>query len=673
MRNPAAGTPFTTSDEDIASALEDVSIPTLLLSLVHLTGDPEIIRGDLKPAGLFLNEVQGYMSEEDKAAARELALGHLIAYRDAGCPEPAPISAELVHEMMEWLVVEPVPKSYVPMLLDELELDGPGLAVSDIRSGADAGINSGAGTPVGADESAVGTGGEPAPDRAARAEFPVVVIGAGQSGLLAGIRLKQAGIPFTIVEKNPGVGGTWWENTYPGARVDVGNHFYCYSFEPSHEWTEFFAQQPELQAYFQSVMERRGLEPHIQFETEVLGATWDDDAGTWSVRTRAVDGTENTLDARAVISAVGQLNRPSIPDIPGADSFEGPSFHSARWDHDLDLSGKRVAMIGAGASGFQIAPAIADTVGHLSIFQRTAQWMFPNPDYHAAVGDGVRWALEHLPFYGRWYRFLIFWPGCDKGLEAARVDPDYTGDRQVAVSDVNDFARIMFTEWITEQVGDDPELLSKVLPDYPATGKRTLQDNGSWLRTLKRDDVDLIRTGIDHIESDAIVTVDGERHEADVIVYATGFRYTEALWPMEIIGRDGVDLRQRWGTRPAAYLGITVPEFPNLFLMYGPGTNLAHGGSLIFHSECQMRYITHALEQLIDGGHRTMEPLQERYDDWHARSQAELQKLVWAQPTIKHSFFKNADGEIHGLSPWPLVDYWTWTKEANLADFDVRD
>ncbi|MGB6060027.1 MAG: hypothetical protein WBF71_17355 [Microthrixaceae bacterium] len=215
--------------------------------------------------------------------------------------------------------------------------------------------------------------------------------------------------------------------------------------------------------------------------------------------------------------------------------------------------------------------------------------------------------------------------------------------------------------------------MAKVLPDYPATGKRTLQDNGSWLQTLKRDDVELIRTGIDHIESDAIVTVDGARYEADVIVYATGFRYTEALWPMELIGRDGVDLRERWGSRPAAYLGITVPHFPNLFLMYGPGTNLAHGGSLIFHSECQMRYITDALEQLIDGGHLTMEPLQECYDDWHARSQAELQKLVWSQPTIKHSFFKNADGEIHGLSPWRLVDYWTWTRSADLADFDVRD
>ena len=382
-----------------------------------------------------------------------------------------------------------------------------------------------------------------------REAFPVVVIGCGQSGLLAGIRLQEAGIPFTIVEKNAGVGGTWYENSYPGARVDVGNHFYCYSFEPSDQWTEFFAQQPELQSYFDGVMRKHGIERNVRWETEVLGAEWDDASGSWIVRVRAADGTEETLVAHAVISAVGQLNRPSIPDIPGQGDFEGPSFHSARWDHAVDITGKRVAMIGAGASGFQIAPAIAEAVGDLTIFQRTAQWMFPNPNYHEKVGPGVRWALRHLPFYGRWYRFLIFWPGCDKGLEAARVDPDYP-DPQRAVSEMNDLTRMMFTDWITSQIGDDAELVAKVVPDYPATGKRTLQDNGSWLKTLTRDDVELVRTEIDHIEPDAVVTVDGERYECDVIVYATGFHANRVLWPMDIVGRDGVDLRALWGSGP---------------------------------------------------------------------------------------------------------------------------
>ena len=640
MRNPHAGQPFTTPDEQIAQALLDVSIPTLMLSLVHMSGDADLIRRELKPAGLFLNEVQGYMSEEDKAAVRKIALEVIADYRDRGCPEPEPIGAELLHEMMQWLVCEPVSDEYVPMLLEEMELDG-----RDARAGAILPAHGG--------------------------EFPVIVIGCGESGLLAGIRLKEAGIPFTIIEKNAGVGGTWWQNTYPGARVDVGNHFYCYSFEPTDQWTHFFAEQPELQSYFQRVMEKYDIGRHVRWETEVTEASWDDASATWTVRARDRNGATTTLSARAVISAVGQLNRPHLPVIPGKDQFSGPAFHSAEWDHSVDLRGKRVALIGAGASGFQIAPAIADDVERLTVFQRTAQWMFPNPNYHAEVGPGVQWALRHLPFYGRWYRFLLFWPGCDKGLEAARVDPDYP-DQHRAVSEINEIARIMFTEWISSQVGDDPELLAKVLPDYPATGKRTLQDNGSWLRTLTRDNVDLVRTGIARIDPDGVVTEDGTRYPADVIVYATGFQANRMLWPMTIAGRGGEILSERWGERPSAYLGITVPGYPNFFCMYGPGTNLAHGGSLIFHSECQMRYITQVLDLLIAGGHRSVEPREDKAADWHERSQAEMRKLVWSQPSVKHSFYKNAFGEVHILSPWRLVDYWRWTREPNPDDFVIR-
>ena len=218
----------------------------------------------------------------------------------------------------------------------------------------------------------------------------MIVIGCGESGLLAGIRLKEAGIPFTIVEKNAGVGGTWWPNTYPGARVDVGNHFYCYSFEPTDQWTHFFAEQPELQAYFQTVMDKYDVGSHVLWETEVTEASWDDDTATWSVRARDRNGATTTLSARAVISAVGQLNRPHLPDIDGQQDFAGPALHSSEWDHSVDLRGKRVAMMGA--SGFQIAPAIAGDVDRVTVFQRTAQWMFPNPNYHAEVGPGVQWA-----------------------------------------------------------------------------------------------------------------------------------------------------------------------------------------------------------------------------------------------------------------------------------------
>ena len=646
MRNPHAGEPFDDSDEQIAAALQDVSVPVLLMSCVHMADDDAtrraILDGPLRPAGLFLNEVQGYMSEGDKAAARALALDVIRDYRDRGCPEPRPVEPAMLKQMMDWLAVAEVPDEYVPMMLEEMGLDGRDARADDLSC-----------------------------DPAARTDFPVVVIGAGQSGLLAAIRLKQAGIPFTVVEKNPGVGGTWWENSYPGARVDVGNHFYCYSFEPS-QWSEFFARQPELQRYFDEVMHRHGIAEQVRFDTEVLGAAWDDETCTWSVSVRGPGGSE-TLRARAVISAVGQLNQPFVPELPGAQDFAGPAFHTARWDGDVELAGRDVVMIGAGATGFQLAPAIADTVGRLTIFQRTAQWMFPNPDYHAAVGPGAHWALRHLPFYARWFRFLVFWPGCDTGLAAAKVDPEWP-DQQRAVSAANDMARLMFTEWITSQLDGDPraeELAAKVVPDYPATGKRTLQDNGSWLATLRRPNVELVRSGVGRIEADAVVDGEGVRHPADVLVYATGFRVNDFLGSIRVTGRDGRDLHEVWGEKPSAYLGITIPGFPNFFCMYGPGTNLASGGSLIFHSECQIRYIVGCMDLLLTSGATAMEPRVEAYDDWYARSQAEMATMVWAQPSIEHSFYKDANGVVHSLSPWRLVDYWNWTRRPDPADFVV--
>ena len=637
MRNPHSGVPFTAaqfSDEQIADALKDVSIPTLLLSCVHMTEDPavreSILTGPIKPQGLFLNEVQGFMSEEDQEAARELALPIIAAWRDRGCPEPEPVDPVLLKRMMDWIVCEEVGAEYVPMMLEEMELDG-----ADARS----------------------TGAVATSD-----PRPVVIVGLGMSGLLAAIRLQEAGIPYVVFEKNDGVGGTWWENSYPGARVDVGNHFYCYSFEPSDAWTEFFAQQPELQSYFQRVMEDHGVEAHTEFGVEVTGASWDDDTATWSVTLD--DG--RTVEGRAVISAVGQLNRPLLPDVPGA--FAGPSFHTARWDHSVDIAGKKVVMVGAGATGFQVAPAIADAVEHLTVIQRTAQWMFPNPNYHAQVGDGVRWALKHLPFYGRWYRFLIFWPGCDTGLVAAKVDPEWEPQQQ-SVSEVNDITRVMFTDWIVSQVDNDPELVAKVVPDYPPTGKRTLQDNGSWLTTLTKPNVELVRAGVERLEPNGVVDSDGTFHEADVIVWATGFRVNEPLVPMAITGRGGLDLREHWGVRPRAYLGMTVPEFPNFFCLYGPGTNLASGGSLIFHSECEIRYIVQCLQAVDAAGARAIEPRRERYDEWYDKCQAELRTTVWSSPYIEHNFYKNVDGDVHSLSPWRLVDFWTWTRTPDLEDF----
>jgi 4-hydroxyacetophenone monooxygenase len=640
--NPHAGLPFTDDDEPIAEVLEDLSIPALMCSLVHITGDPSWIRGDIRPQGSALNEYQGYMSEDMKAEVRRRALPAIAKYRDSGCALPPPPSPELVHEMMSFLACAPVPGDVVPMFLEDQHLDG-------------------------ADAGAVTWGDEIPADVKAGAH--VVVIGCGESGLLAGIRLGQAGIPYTIVEKNAGPGGTWWDNHYPGARVDIGSHFYCYSFEPADHWTESFSQHNELREYFQRVMKKHGVDANCRFNTEVVGATFDEGTGRWVVEVRTERGEVETIDAFAVISAVGALNQPKMPDIPGLEDFEGPLFHSARWDESFDVRGKRFALIGAGASGFQIAPTIADEVEQLTVFQRTAQWMFPNMNYHRLVPDGERWAIRHLPFYGRCFRFLTFYPGAGLSIERSRIDPNFDDSDGLAISESNRVSREVFSKWIIEQVGDDADLLARVMPDYPATAKRTLQDNGSWLACLKKPNVELVRTGIDRIVAGGVITVDGKHHPADVICCATGFRHNDYLWPMQITGRGGRSLRDQWGDEPTAYLGITVPNFPNLFCLYGPGTNLAHGASLIFQSECQVTYVMDALRLLLSGSKHTMEPRQVVHDDYRDRYESEIAQMVWAHWSVKHSHFKNPEGRIFTLSPWPIPTYWGWTKRVNPDDY----
>lgn len=640
MRSRHAGLAIEASDEEIATYLEDVSVPTLMCSMVHLTGDPSWIRGERRPLGIYINEIQGFMAPDDQAAVRADALAAIAAYRDGGCVLPPPPGPDLVREMMAFLVAAAVPEEYLPLLLEELELDG-------------------------VDQRAVSW--PPEATAEARAATPVVVIGAGMSGLLAAIRLGRAGIPYTVVEKNPRVGGTWHENRYPGCRVDVGNHFYCYSFAPDDGWTELFARQPELQAYFERAAADHDVVSHIRFATEVTGARWDQEARRWSV---TLDDGE-VLDAAAVISAVGQLNRPKVPDVPGRDTFAGLAMHSAQWVDGTDLAGKRVAVVGTGASAFQLVPTIAPDAAHVTVFQRSAPWMFPNPIYHEPVGAGVTWAIRHLPFYGRWYRFLLFWPACDGGLEAMRVDPDYPHQDR-AISEINDAAREVFTQWMADQVGDDAELLAKVVPDYVCLGKRTLQDNGSWLGALTRDDVELVTDAVAEVVPEGIVDATGRLHPVDVIVWATGFHANRYLWPMDIVGRDGRVLSEQWGDEPTALYGITVPGFPNLFCLYGPGTNLAHGGSIIFNSECQVRYVEACLARLVAAGPgAALEVTEDAHDAYNARLQEEMGHMIWGHPSIRHSWYRNDTGRIYILSPWRMVDYWAWTREPDPADFTL--
>ena len=639
VRNPHAGQPFDAGC-DVAAALEDASIPALLCSLVHMTGDPSWIRSERRPRMAAVAFLQSGMPEDELVAVRSEALSAIAEYRDQGF-QPKELSKELLIEMMEFLACKPLSNRMRDLFFFDLQFDGR-------------------------DTGAITWRGEI--EESVRAESPVVVIGAGMAGIQAGIRLSQAGLPFTIVEKNPGPGGTWWENHYPGARVDVASHQYCYAFEPADHWSEYYCQHPELRAYFTTVLDKYGLRPNCRFETEVIGAEWDERRARWSVRIRTGEGREEALDARFVISAVGSLNIPNLPEIEGMDRFEGDSFHSARWPEDFDHSGKRFALLGAGASGFQIAPTIADDVEHLSIFQRTAQWVMPNPMYHTAVPEGETWAMRHLPFYARWLRFMMTYPGIGSGVESFRIDPSHEDPNNHSVNAANAAGRDHLLSFMHDQLADRPDLMEQVLPDYPTFGKRVLQDNGSWFQCLKKPNVELVRTEIERIVPEGIQTVDGMIHPVDAICYATGFQHNRFV-SFDMIGRSGASLHAQWGEEPSAYLGITAPNFPNAFFCYGPGTNLAHSAGLFFHSEYQTTHAMQAIHSVLKADARSIEVRKDVHDRYVERLVDEISELVWSHPTIQHSHYKNPNGKVYTLSPWPMDEYWEMTRELDPADY----
>jgi len=628
-------------DTTLRVALTEANPPALLAALVHLTGDPDLLRDDLRPQAGHLREPEAGFTAEQLAELRSLAFEVLSSYRGEGRELPPAPDEAIITRTMNFCTGENIPPEYVPMMLGEMKL-------------------------AATDSYAIEWHQRPSPEVLDR--FRVLVIGAGMSGICAAIRLREAGINFTVVEKNSRVGGTWLENTYPGCRVDVQNHFYSYSFEPNHDWPEYYSRRDDLQAYFERCADKYSVRGNIRFETEVVSARYDTETATWNVRLRRADGSEYDFTANAIISGVGQLNRPKVPGLAGLEKFEGPTFHSARWEHRHDLAGKRVAVVGTGASAMQFAPELAGSVERLVIFQRSPNWANYSAEYSKQVSDNKKWLLENIPYYSKWYRFILFWRTSDGAYPALQVDPAWPHPER-SLNAANDMMRQMIGDYIRSEIGDDPELLDKVLPTYPPFGKRILIDNG-WFRMVKRPNVDLVTDHIREVTRDAIIVESGERYEVDAIVFATGFHSHRFLWPMEIVGRSGTSLREVWGENPRAYLGVTVPDFPNLFCLYGPNTNLGHGGSIIFHTECQVRYVVRCLRELLERGNDALEVRREVHDAYNDRVDALHSNMVWAHPGVK-SWYKNSEGRVTTNSPWRLVDYWKMTEEPDLSDYIV--
>jgi 4-hydroxyacetophenone monooxygenase len=626
--------------QDFSQAITTANIPTLLMVLVQLTGERHWLEEPYRLArarGMGDNDTGG-LSDKLQRKIRQAALEAILAWRagkPVAIPDPSP---DLRLRMLSWAMAEKVPAEYDPIIEAEL-------------------------APVSGNGN-TGPHKLPVPDG-----FEVLIIGAGVSGMCAAIKLQQAGIPFTILEKSATLGGTWRDNHYPGAGVDTPNHLYSFSFAP-YDWSMYFALRDELTAYLEHVADEFNLRPHIRFETAVESAAYDNDSQHWMVAVQQADGSRQTLESNVLISAVGIFNPTKVPHIKGLERFAGPSFHTAEWPQELDLTGKRVAIIGNGASAMQIGPEIQHQVESLTIFQKSAHWVAPNEQFRKPIPGAMRFMLRELPLYRTWYRLRLGWTFGDRVHATLQKDPDWPyADR--SLNKANDSHRGYFTQYILSEIGDRTDLLDKVVPNYPPFGKRMLMDNG-WYRMLRNDKVELVSNPIAEIGPDRLMTEDGTEYEADVLILATGFDVLRFLTSFEARGRSGRGLREVWDDDNArAYLGLTVPDFPNFFCLYGPNLQPGHGGSFMFIAEMQVRYIMDMLKKMLTQGLGAVECRQDVHDVYNERIDQAHENMVWTHPGME-TYYRNARGRVVVNSPYRNATYYDMTHTANLADFVVE-
>ncbi|MEP7125850.1 MAG: NAD(P)/FAD-dependent oxidoreductase [Byssovorax sp.] len=480
--------------------------------------------------------------------------------------------------------------------------------------------------------------------------FPVIIIGTGFSGLAMAILLKKAGFhDFTLLEKAGDVGGTWRENTYPGAACDVPSLLYSFSFEPNPGWSRAFSPQREILDYLRNTARKYGILPHIQLHAEVDGAAFDEATGTWTVHTK--DGKSRR--ARALVLGNGALHLPSLPKIKGRETFAGESFHSARWNHGYDLAGKRVAVIGTGASTIQIVPQIASLASKVHVFQRTPPWIVPRMDRAFTAEEQATFAAK--PWIQRARRAAIYW-----SFEARVLG--FTVDQRLLK-----LGEAIAKKHLHRAV-KDPALRAALTPSYKMGCKRVLLSD-DYYPALTRPNVELVTTAIEGIEPTGVRTTDGALREVDAVIYSTGFNVAEYLNPIHITGSGGRDLTSTWRATPEAYLGITISGFPNLYLLMGPNTGLGHN-SMIFMIEAQARYAVQCIQALREKGLISLDVRADTQSSFNVELQAKLENTVWNSGC--KSWYLTDTGRNASIWPGATWDYWRRTRKVQLGDFVQR-
>jgi len=624
---------------ELEEITRSANIPTLLMVIYQVTGDPRWLEPPYQPTrtkGLSDHD-SGGLPEEVQAVIRRAAAEAFHHLQQGLPPAIAVPTPEQTSAMLGVCVGEPVDDSYGVMFSNEYvrRID------CDRQQDRDA-----CDVP---------------------ADFRVLVIGAGVSGIIAAERLQRMGVPYLLVDEHDAPGGNWLDNRYPGAGVDTPSHLYSFSFA-AHDWGHHFELRPQLEEYFGKAFDLVGASANTRFSTRAERAEYDEGAAQWLVTLRDSDGTVEVLPFSAIVSGVGLLNRPKLPPVPGLGTFSGLSFHSSEWPDDLDVTGKRVAVIGSGASAMQIVPAIAGQVQELLVFQRTPPWIAPFEKFLQPIDEGARYLLRAFPIYRTWYWLKLYWQFGDKVLDSLRKDPLWPYPER-AVNARNDGHREYFTQYIRDELGPRTDLFDKVLPSYPPYGKRILLDNG-WYRTLSQPNVTLVTDAVESVTETGVVTESGAAFDADVLVWATGFEATRFVSSLEIVGRDGVTLRTEWDDDDArAYLGVTVPGFPNMFLLGGPNS-FPGSGSFMYFMEVQMRYIARLLAGMFDARAAAIDVRRDIFEEYNELVDRTSEMTVWAHPGTT-TYFRNARGRVLFVSPFRNVEYWTRAGQSTIDDYEL--
>jgi cation diffusion facilitator CzcD-associated flavoprotein CzcO len=484
----------------------------------------------------------------------------------------------------------------------------------------------------------------------------VAIIGAGIAGINAALSAAEAGVTYEIFDRNAEVGGTWLTTKYPGIGVDTPTAYYSLSREVNPEWTNYYPQGAEYQAYLVALADKHRLREHTRFNTEVEALWWDDDRQQWEIHSVGGDGTRDISHARVVITAAGYLNRPRWPELPGRNTFGGISVHSALWDPDLDLTGKRVAIIGAGCTAVQIVDASVEQVAHLTVFQRQPHWVAPRRRLTDDVPEHRRYLGRRLPYYTKWHRLKSYWGTADNNYPIILQDPEWS-KTHLSISPANDVLLQMCLEYIDKTFGAGTELARKVTPDFAPYGKRIIRDPGGYYAALTRSHVDVEASEPAEVNAKGIVTQDGRQIDLDVIIYATGY-HLDFLSTVDIRGRNGKKLADQWGDSPSAYRGGTVPGFPNLFITSAPNYSPGHGAGANFSMEVLAHYIIECLQLMALRGATTIEVTDRAFQDYVAQIDEAMSRTVWCHTPNAHTYYRSGSGRVVVATPFRLVDIW---------------